>query len=298
MAVPLIVSVSPSQGRSVGGELVQVVVRDAAPLVGVWFGARPVLPSAREESPEGTVLWLSVPALVIGQLVLRVENLDDHGRPVPGERAEWRWYEVTRPSLVIEGIVAQITRVLLRMLRAQVVESVRLAVAVDFDDEPGDGARLTPLAESPGLTLGAPTFEPNRFYAPVVPVRAVVASSVGPRLVEYAPGLTVDVIYEITGSSQRAVELLNLMAATAAWLNRTRWLTLARDPDDDSAGTIRWELDAEGGMRSSVGGADGVHVFSTQFRIRGVTLDPGAATGPVAAATEETQLAMSVGGEV
>ncbi len=296
MAAPVIVSMTPSHGVSVGGDLVRLVVRDAGRFVGVWLGGRPVLFSSREEQAEGSVLWLRMPALVVGQALLVVENLDDHGQPIPGERVEWRGYDADPSNLVTEGIIAAITRALLRMLREHVVPSVRLAVAVDFDDDLVDGARLVPLAESPSITLGGPALEINRFYAPVAPTRLPVATPAGPRLVEAAPGLTVDLIYEVSGSSERAVELLNLMAATSRFLGRTRWLGLPRDPLRPEAGEVRWELDAVGGMRSTTSGNDGVHVFSTQIRIRGVTLDQGNTTGVVVPATEETQLELSLGG--
>lgn len=297
MAIPVIVSVSPSHGPSVGGELVRLVVRDAGRQVGVWLDGRPVLFSSREERAEGSVLWLRMPALVVGQAVLAVENLDEQGRPVPGERVEWRGYDAEPANLVTEGVVAQITRALLRLLRAHVAPAVRLSTAIDFDDDQGDGARLTPLAETPALTLGGPALEINRFYAPVEPTRQVRVTPAGPRLVEQAPGLTVDLIYEVSGASQRAVELLNLMAATSRFLARTRWLGLPRDLENPAAGEIRWELDVVGGMRSTTGGGDGVHVFTTQIRIRGVTLDHGNATGVVVPATEETRLELSVGGK-
>lgn len=296
MAVPAVVSMSPSRGLSVGGELVRLVVRDAARQVGIWLGERPVLFSSREEHSESSIFWLRLPPLVVGEALLVVENLDEHGRPIPGERIEWRGYEAERSSLVAEGTIATITRALLRLLREHVTASVRYSVAVDFDSDVADGARLVPLAESPSLTLGGPTLEINRFYAPVAPVRRTVETLAGPRLVEESPGLTVDLVYEVTGSSQRAVELLNLMSVTALFLGRTRWLALPRDPVRPAAGELRWELDVDGGMRAAHAGADGIHVFTTQIRIRGVTLDHGNATGVVAPATEETQLELSLGG--
>jgi hypothetical protein len=274
---------------------VRLVVRDAAPYVGVWLGGRPVVFSSREERADGSVLWLRIPPLVIGEALLVVENLDVHGAPIPGERVEWRGYEAEPSNLVVDGIVADITRALLRMFREHVAP-IRYSVAVDFDDDQGDAARLVPQADSPGLTLGGPALEINRFYAPVAPTRRPVATPQGPRLVEEAPGLTVDLIYDVGGSSQSAVELLNLMAATVRFLGRTRWLGLRRDPLDPAAGEIRWELDANGAPRAATPGGDGVHVFSTQIRIRGVTLDHGIATGVVVPATEETQLDLSVGG--
>ena len=189
-----------------------------------------------------------------------------------------------------------ITRALLHLLRDHVTPSVRYSVAVDFDDDVLGGARLVPLAASPSLTLGGPALEVNRFYAPVAPVRRTVETPAGPRLVEESPGLTVDLVFDVTGSSQRAVELLNLVAVMSRFLGRTRWLELRRDPQEPAAGELRWELDVDGGMRVAPAGADGIHVFTTQIRIRGVTLDHGNAAGVVVPATEATQLELSVGG--
>jgi hypothetical protein len=296
MAIPAIVAVTPSRGPTLGGELVRVVVRDAAPLVTVSLGGRPVIPTAREERPQGSVLWLAVPPLVVGASRLVIENLDERGQPIGGERAEWSAYEAEPVDLVSDGVVTRVTRRLLQLLRTHVVSHVRMATAVDFEDEVGDAARLTPIAETPSLTVSGPVLELNRFYAPTRTVE-VSDTPAGPRVIERAPSLTVDLVYEVTGTSRSGVELLNLISAVATFLARTRWLALPRDPHDAEAGLVRWELDLEGGMRSTVGSADGVHVFTTQVRIRGVTLDAGNATGAVAPATNETQLELSLGGK-
>ena len=57
---------------------------------------------------------------------------------------------------------------------------------------------------------------------------------------------TVDLAFTLTAASDRTVELLNLMAAVATFLDRSRWVELPRDPDDSDAGVVRWEMDPEG----------------------------------------------------
>ena len=69
------------------------------------------------------------------------------------------------------------------------------------------------------------------------------------------------------------VELLNLMAAVATFLNRNRWVELPRDFGDPSAGNVRWEMDPEGDFQTRLDGPDDVRAFTCGFLVRGFDLD-------------------------
>jgi hypothetical protein len=71
------------------------------------------------------------------------------------------------------------------------------------------------------------------------------------------------------------VELLNLLAATATFMNRNRWLELDRDPGDPSKGTVRWEMDPEGEVRTRLDGEGEVRVFTCGLIVRGFDIDEG-----------------------
>jgi len=97
----------------------------------------------------------------------------------------------------------------------------------------------------------------------------------GPELLRRRPAYTVDLVFTLTGASERTAELLNLMAAVATFLNRNRWLELARDAGDPSKGTVRWELDADGEFRTQLAGRDDVRAFTCGLVLRGFDVDEG-----------------------
>ena len=97
----------------------------------------------------------------------------------------------------------------------------------------------------------------------------------GPELMRRRPPYTVDLSFTLTAASDRTVELLNLMAAVATFLNRNRWVELPRDPDDPATAAARWEMDPEGEFQTRLDGPDDVRVFSCGFVVRGFDIDEG-----------------------
>lgn len=281
MAVPEILTVTPTRGTTLGGELVRVEVRALTPLAVITVGARTIEPQAREVRGDVTVVWFTLPPRLDEGALLVVQNLTPTGLPIPWERAEWDGLLLQPADLAGEGLLVRITRALLRGLKSYAAPKARIAVAIDFDAEAGDGVRMVPVAETPALTLAGPRLEVNRLYAPDRPLRETWVTPEGIRTVERTAALTVDLVYEVTGTSRAAIELLNLMAALSTFVARTRWLELLRDPAVAGSGLVRWELDAEGVFQSQIGARDGVHVFTTRLRVRGVTTDWTAAQGPI-----------------
>ena len=89
------------------------------------------------------------------------------------------------------------------------------------------------------------------------------------------PPYTVDLEFTVTAASDRTVELLNLMAAVATFLNRSRWIEMPRDPGDISKGNARWEMDPQGEFRTRLDGPDDVRAFTCGFVVRGFDIDEG-----------------------
>ncbi len=87
--------------------------------------------------------------------------------------------------------------------------------------------------------------------------------------------ITVDLSFTITAALDRTVELLNLMAAVATFLNRNRWFALPRDPEDEDAETVRWEMDPDGDFQTRLDGPDDVRAFTCGFVVRGFDIDEG-----------------------
>jgi hypothetical protein len=271
-----LVSIAPSIGPASGGDLVTLLGAGLGPSTEVHFGdAAATVVSLREEAG-AAILQVRTPAHAEGAVDVTVANLDAAGAPVPGETAKFpNAYRYQRARIVREADLTRIVRALLRELKRQVLENVSLSVAADFDDTPLDGLDVTAIASLPSLVLTGPRLRENRFYSTNEAVEEVVAGPTGPELQRRRPPLTVDVAFTITGASDRAVELINLMAATATFLNRNRWLVLDRDPLDASAGTVRWEMDADGELRTDLDGKGDVRAFGWGLVIRGVDVDEG-----------------------
>ena len=292
MAVPEIMSVTPTRGTTLGGELLRVEVRNLAPHAVLKIGSRIVEPQAREVRSDGAVLWVALPPRLSEGAVLVVQNLTPAGAAVLGEQDEWDGLLLQRADLTGEGLLVRLSRALLRALKAYAAPTARISVAIDFDADAGDGVRMVPVADTPALTVSGPRLELNRLYAPDQPLRETLVTPEGLRTVERTAAMTVDLVYDVTGTSRAAIELLNLMAGLSTFLSRTRWLELVRDPDDPGSELVRWELDVDGPFQSQLGGRDGVQVFTTRLRVRGVTTDWSAARGPVGG---EGQLAFDLG---
>jgi hypothetical protein len=276
MSVPRLTSVTPTTGPASGGDVVTIVGTGFAPrvLVTLGGGAAAVL-SVRDEGGV-SIVHARTPPHAEGAGDVTVTNLDAAGAPIAGETATLpNAYRFQRARIVREADLTRIVRALLRELKRQVLENVSLSVATDFDDTPLDGLDVTAIATLPSLVLTGPRLRENRFYSTNEAVEEVVAGPTGPEIQRRRPPLTVDVAFALTGASDRAVELINLMAATATFLNRNRWLVLDRDPLDASAGTVRWEMDADGELRTDLDGKGDVRAFGWGLVIRGVDVDEG-----------------------
>lgn len=276
MGVPVITSLSAATGPSSGGDLVVLRGTGLAGRVAVTFDD--VAGEVVSVRPEGAGFAVQVrtPAHAEAVVDIVVRNLDAAGAPVPGEVATLPGaYRFLRPRIVKEADLTRLVRALLRELKRQVIENVSLSVAVDFDDTPLDGLDVVTVAKVPSLVLSGPRLKENRFFSSNEPHEEVVASPSGPELQRRRPGYTVDVEFGLTGASDRAVELLNLVAAVAKFFSRNRWLELPRDPDDASKGTARWELDPAGDLRTTLDGKDDVRAFTWGLIVRGFDVDEG-----------------------
>ncbi|MBK7537562.1 MAG: IPT/TIG domain-containing protein [Myxococcales bacterium] len=276
MPAPSLTLVVPPEGVPGGGELVRLVGMHFAQRMRVWFGDQPAVVVGTREEAGQTLADVRSPSHVPGEVDLVLENLDARGSPVAGERSAWpRAYRYARTSLAREGDLTRLIRQLLQLLKQQVLENTSTAVSVEYDDMPGDGVSLIYLAKLPAVSLTGPTLRRNRFYSQNVLREEVVVGSLGPELARFSPTFTVDLVFSLTGVSTRTTELLHLMTAVARFLHRQRWLQLPRDAADDSLGSVRWEIDAEGDLRTLPDVRDNVHAFSCSFVVRGFDIDEG-----------------------
>lgn len=290
MAIPTITTLGPTAGPASGGDLVRLHGAGFAARVQVLFGGvTATVLGVREESGESFV-DLRTPAHPPGPAEVTLRNLDADGVPIPGEETSLAAaYRFQRTPIVREADLTRVVRALLRELKRQVIENVSASVALDYDDTPSDGLNVVAMAKLPSLVLSGPRLVENRFFSTNEPHEDPVAGPSGPELQRRRPPFTVDLGFTITAASDRTVELLNLLAATATFLNRNRWLVLDRDPADPALGAVRWEMDPDGEVRTKLDGEGEVRVFTAGLVVRGFDIDEGL-PADIGKAVAETEL--------
>ncbi len=278
MTVPTISSVTPNRGPCAGGNVVRLAGTGFAPWVDVQLG-----PARAQGVPTWIVSGLSladfcVPAGEPGPADVRIRNLDDAGAPIWGDDAlEPGGYLYERPRLAVESDLTRVVRAVLRDLKREVLANTGIAVSVDYDDTPADGLNVVAIATLPSLVLSGPTLRENRTLSTNVLRERPLDADEAERL--RAP-YTVDLAFRLTGASSRTTELLNLAAALGSFLSGRHWLEVARDPDAPEGGTVRYELDPDGELRTRLdagGGKSDVRVFTCGLVVRGFDLADGLA---------------------
>lgn len=276
MAIPVISGISPAKGPTAGGDLARISGSGFAAQVEVLFGDFPAeVISVREEAGV-SLADVRTPPHTEASVDITLRNLDGAGVPVPGEEVVLPGaYRFLRPRIVHESDLTRLVRGLLRDLKQQLIANASMTVSVDYDDTTIDGLNVVAISRLPSVVLSGPKVAENRFFSTNEPHQDVVAGSSGPELLRRRPPFTVDLSFTITAASDRTVELLNLMAAVATFLNRNRWFDLPRDIEDESAGPVRWEMDPEGDFQTQLDGPDDVRAFTCGFVVRGFDIDEG-----------------------
>lgn len=276
MAIPTLTSLAPVSGPAGGGDLVRLRGTGFAERIQVLFGAIAGLVASVREAAGESFADIRTPAHLPELTDLTLKNLDEDGVPVPGEEVVLAAaYRFLRAPIVREADLTRLVRSLLRELKRQVLDNVSASIALDYDDTPSDGLSVVAMAKLPSLVLAGPRLIENRFFSTNEPHEDAVVGPSGPELLRRRPPFTMDLGFTITAASDRTIELLNLMAATATFLNRNRWLELPRDPDDAAKGTVRWEMDPDGEFRTKLDGEGEVRVFTCGLVVRGFDIDEG-----------------------
>lgn len=182
--------------------------------------------------------------------------------------------QTSKPDLVRESDLTRLVRTALRLLKQHVLENTSIAVSVDYDNTTEDGLDIVVMSELPSLVLSGPRLTENRFYA--LNEQRVDAGDPADEIKErLGPTYTVDLLFTLTGASNRTVELLNMVSAIAAFFHANRWISMPRDPDDPSSDTVRWEMDLQEDFRTRLDGPDDVRAFQGGFVVRGFDLAYG-----------------------
>ncbi|MCP4678646.1 MAG: transcription factor, partial [Deltaproteobacteria bacterium] len=219
MAIPSITSISQADGPSSGGDIVRVSGVDFASSVSVLFGDVEAVVVFVNSTP--CVADVRTPAHAPATVDVTLRNLDSNGDPIPGEEVVLAdAYRFVREEIVRESDLTRVVRHILRRLKKQVLENTSISVSVDYDDSVIDGLNIVALAELPSVVLSGPRLRENKFFGTYEAREELIDGVFGPEVIRHSPPLTMDLEFSLTVASDRTAELLNLMAATATFLNR------------------------------------------------------------------------------
>lgn len=276
MAALLLNELRPAVGPTSGGHVVRLVGANFSERISVRFGEAPAIVVQSHQVGVSSFAVVQAPAHSEGLVDVSVEALDASGQIVAASRSVLSGgYRFVRHDLLAQATLTRLVRRLLQMLKAQVLENTSLSVATDYDDGEHAPQRIVTLASLPALILSGPTASASRFYASNVLHESAVAGANGVEIVRRRPAMTVDLSFTLTAATEHSAQLLNLMAALAAFFNRNPWISMPRDPALPDGAQVRWEMDTQGDLRSNLRGQRDVRVLSLGLVIRGFDIDEG-----------------------
>ncbi len=259
MAVPTLTSIAPTTGHSGGQTLIEIV--------GTGFALPPDPPATGPAPAPAPSLSVKVggrscTSVAVVSSVLAyaltpkgdpdgtakdcvVQNLDASGVPIGGETDTLvEAFTFVRPDLTVEGHLAQVIRVFIEDLQRQIVENVYYSRHTDYDDE-GEATNIAFVTRLPALVIGNVDYSDNREQHTD---EDNTAKDVGTdRFVELRPPTPADIKATLVGvvggpGHDNPVSLLNLLQAVRGYFKKNPWLYVPRDPDNEDAGEVRYEL--------------------------------------------------------
>ena len=289
MAVPLIITVTPTEGLTGGNNSVELKTNNARlppavsstgyvggsvqETVQVFFGTAQA--TKVQVVSKGRVLCRA-PKNSPGTYDVTMKNLDDNGDVIPGEEyTKAAAYTTARPDLTYDPAktsdFVRIIETLILAMRSEIIDNVGLTVHTDYDEETGDYINVTKQAELPALTLIGPDVLENRFHT----TNEIQYSGISP-VIGLIPPYTVDLQFQIIGASESTRQLIELLFATVQFFHRNSSISMLCDPDNPSLGSNKWDMDfiEEGGEPevTSKLGQSNVRSFSATVFIRGFDL--------------------------
>ena len=309
MAVPTIDTITPALGLAWGGDYLLikgehfrlptvpatgyvggVPERTVQVLIGGEEAEHVEVADDPDNLPDGTLLYCSSPRFR-GQpedmvtpsfqapVDVVIRNLDPStGDPVPGEEVtEVDGFSYHRPDLANAADFTRLVEEVIASLRRQVLDNVAITTSIDFDSDPASGLNITELADLPALILVGPSTDDDPEYE--TDEELEVEQPDGSCEIR-RPVRTVDLVFTLFGATENPMQILNLFKACRDFFDRNLWIEIDRDPDDLSAGRVRWEMDITTpfAMATEPNNSD-VHLFTGGFTIKGFDIHEGVVVG-------------------
>lgn len=257
--VPTLLSVTPSAGHSGGQTVLRVLgtgfqlppspaaqgpVPTPPPTVRVKIGGRAATDVGVVSSSE---LYCRAPVGDAGAARdVIVENIDADGVMIAGETVTLSAaYTFQRPDFSELSELARALEAFIIELRRQLTPNVDWAVHTDYDDSPGDGLNIAYMGKLPALVIADMDIvdnneEPQNSYDVQIDDETFVERR--------APDI-VNAVMTVTGITDNAPEIFNLLQATRMFFRKNPKLVFDRDASDPSRGTLELQMGVEFGNR-------------------------------------------------
>lgn len=244
MPVPTIAIITPSRGRTMGSELIEIlgtgfrtpIIPDTIPApvqpptVKVYFGDVPALRVGVANDNRLLVFTPPHPEAVAGDSVaavnVTVRNVDDDGEPIPGEEvtaASAFTYQLTSLHRVTR--LQYLTRLIVQMLSERVHPEVIIAQHTDWDGAP-DGTSIQPVGKLPAIVLDGPKIVENRFYSRN---HVQAADVLHGEFVIKRERRTADFTFDVLLISDSTAEILNLSSVFTEFMHVTKSVAVPTD---------------------------------------------------------------------
>ena len=285
MATPTIQSVSPTTIFT-GGQMFTITgtnFRTSYPAPDVSTGPLPpALPTMQvfvgsKQATNVRVLSSTQLTAKIGPLdpisyAITIKNLDQNGAPIAGETATAsNILSAKRADLAYDTDFTRLERTLIIELRRQVIANTVKTVAVDYDGTPLAVPDSVDIANLPSLTLQGPQVVEDRFYD----LNVSLITPLGDDQFEQRNTFsTVNLTYRFVGMDNLQGRNMNLFTLMLQFLQNNPHLEMARDVNDPTKGSVRYEMSMLGEFTTFTGSSESdIRGFSGSLVIRGFQVE-------------------------
>lgn len=194
---------------------------------------RPAPSSQPKSIPQG----FTVVQTEFGTVDVTVQNIDPSGVLIPSEEATaTRAFTFKRPRLDEFGSLLTVIEAFEEVLRNDVLPNVSFNPSVDYDKESGMMLGFIGLAERPGIALTEVTILPSEDSRK----EKIEVDGENGLVIVRRPPIKKDIVLTVTMVADRLNELTSLIELVEHHFATNEGVTVPRDPNDPSKGTITY----------------------------------------------------------
>jgi len=259
MAIPTIISISPDNGITKGGNIVQIVGTNfelpTIPVSGYVGGEQQKTVDVKFNNVSSEWAYAASDSLIFARvpewrgdysvnfplsLDVRVANLDEDEIEIAGENVTLDdGYAINQPNYVAERYFQNVVRQLLRAFRRHLLKNTHITTKRDYDDDTSNDNRKD--AELPFIYFEGPRVDLNRFYCLNQPEPIEGATLTDQFTVKKEP-VAVDIGFDIVIGAKTSQQLLSLNQELILFFRDIINLRVYDDPSDETGTYKDYEM--------------------------------------------------------